>query len=70
LFDVSRDRKSRGKLRYFATADSQQNTVSRAFAQILGKLYFLQLGENLRRILFDYGQKRPRRANAAFNAAC
>jgi len=47
-----------------------QKPVPRAFAQILGKLYFLQLGENLRRILFDYGQKRPRRANAAFNAAC
>jgi hypothetical protein len=40
------------------------------FAQILGKLYFLQLSENLRRILLDYGQKQPRPANAAFNAAC
>jgi hypothetical protein len=54
----------------FATAKPLQKAVPRAFAQILGKLYFLQLGENLRRILFDYGQKRPRRANAAFNAAC
>jgi hypothetical protein len=42
----------------------------RAFAQILGKLYFLHFFENLRRILVDYGQKRRRRANAAFNAAC
>jgi hypothetical protein len=42
----------------------------RAFAEILGKLYFLQLPENLRRILLDYAQKRPGPANAAFNAAC
>jgi len=41
-----------------------------AFAQILGKLYFFQLRENLRRILVDYGQKHTRRTNAAFNAAC
>jgi hypothetical protein len=54
----------------FAIAKPLQKAVPRAFAQILGKLYFLQLRENLRRILFDYGQKRPRRANAAFNAAC
>jgi hypothetical protein len=54
----------------FAFAKTLQKPASRAFAQILGKLYFLQLGENLRRILVDYGQKRPCRANAAFNAAC
>jgi hypothetical protein len=47
-----------------------QTAASALFAQILGKLYFLQLRENLRRILFDYGQKHPRRANGAFNAAC
>jgi hypothetical protein len=41
-----------------------------AFAQILGKLYFVQLDENLRRILLDYAQKRPRPANAVFSAAC
>jgi hypothetical protein len=56
--------------RSFAFAETVQMPASRAFAQILGKLYFLQLDENLRRILFDYGQKRPRRTNAAFNAAC
>jgi hypothetical protein len=49
---------------------TSQKAASRAFAQILGKLYFLQLIENLQRILVDYGQKHPRRANAAFNAAC
>jgi hypothetical protein len=54
----------------FAITKPLQKVVPRAFAQILGKLYFLQLRENLRRILFDYGQKRPHRANAAFNAAC
>jgi hypothetical protein len=54
----------------FAFAKTLQKPASRAFAQILGKLYFVQLDENLRRILVDYGQKRPRRANAAFNAAC
>jgi len=41
-----------------------------AFAQILGKLYFFKLRENLRRILLDYGQKRSSTANAAFKAAC
>jgi hypothetical protein len=56
--------------RSFAFAKTLQKPAWRAFAQILGKLYFLQLGENLRRILVDYGQKRPCRANAAFNAAC
>jgi hypothetical protein len=54
----------------FAFAKTLQKPASRAFVQILGKLYFLQLDENLRRILVDYGQKRPCRANAAFNAAC
>jgi hypothetical protein len=42
----------------------------RAFAQILGKLYFFDLRENLRRILLDYGQKRSCTANAAFKLAC
>jgi hypothetical protein len=40
------------------------------FAQILGKLYFFKLLENLRRILLDYAQKRTGRANAAFNGPC
>jgi hypothetical protein len=58
---------NRGSL---AFAKTLQKPASRAFAQILGKLYFVQLDENLRRILLDYGQKRRRRTNAAFNAAC
>jgi hypothetical protein len=41
-----------------------------AFAQILGKFYFFELCENLRRILLNYGEKRMRLANIAFNAAC
>jgi hypothetical protein len=54
----------------FTAAESQQTARYRPFAQILGKLYFVQFFENLRRILVDYGQKHRRRANAAFNAAC
>jgi len=56
-------------LRRFCAAKIRQLARAQAFAQILGKLYFFQLLENLRRILFDYGQKRTGRANAAFNAA-
>lgn len=48
----------------------RQGAASGAFAKILAKLYFFQLFENLRRILLNYGQKRTRRANATFNAAC
>jgi hypothetical protein len=46
------------------------NALPRAFAQILGKLRFLQLSENLRRILLNYEQKRADRANAPFKAPC
>jgi len=38
--------------------------------QILGKLYFFDLRENLPIILFDYGQKRLGTANPSFKAAC
>jgi len=41
-----------------------------AFAQILGKLYFFNLPENLRRIVLDYEPKCSRSANAAFKGAC
>jgi hypothetical protein len=54
----------------FATAETLQKAASRPFAQILGKLYFFQLLENLPLILLDYEQKRLGPANAAFNAAC
>jgi hypothetical protein len=40
------------------------------FVQILAKLHFFKLLENLRIILLDYGQKRSCTANAAFKAAC
>jgi hypothetical protein len=53
-----------------ALSKLRQGAGSRAFAKILAKLYFFQLFENLRRILLNYGQKRTRRANATFNAAC
>jgi hypothetical protein len=44
--------------------------ASPAFVQILRKFYFFNLRENLPIILFDYAQKRPDTANAAFKAAC
>jgi hypothetical protein len=51
-------------------ARNRANRRIAAFAQFLGKLYFFDLGENLRLILLDYAQKRPGTANAAFKAAC
>jgi hypothetical protein len=53
-----------------ASAQNARKRAPRALVQILGKLYFFELLENLRHILVDYGQKRTERANAAFNAAC
>jgi hypothetical protein len=38
--------------------------------QILDKLNFFKLGENLPRILFDYAEKRANTANATFKRAC
>jgi len=70
MFDVCKDCESTVKSPEFGTPKTAQMAASRAFAQILGKLYFFQLPENLRRILLDYAQKRPGPANAAFNAAC
>jgi hypothetical protein len=40
------------------------------FAQILGKSDFFKLGENLRRILLDYAEKRASTANVPFNRPC
>jgi hypothetical protein len=50
--------------------EHRQRPASGAFVQILGKLYFFKLGENLRIILLDYGQKRSCIANAAFKGGC
>jgi hypothetical protein len=62
---------SRFRLSLTKTLGSQRHVLRRrAFVQFLAKLYFFQMLENLRRILLDYGQKRTRRANAAFKAAC
>jgi hypothetical protein len=55
---------------YVAEARTMAKPPQRAFAQILGKFYFFELDENLRRILLDYAQKRSCIANAAFNAPC
>jgi hypothetical protein len=41
-----------------------------AFAQILGKLHSIQLRENFRRIVLEYGQNPHIAANRPFNAAC
>jgi hypothetical protein len=41
-----------------------------ALAQILGKLNFFKLGENLQRILLNYVEKRSSTANATFKRAC
>jgi hypothetical protein len=58
LFDVSGHRETARKWRVFRDSSIAAIAGSRAFAQILGKLYFLHFFENLRRILVDYGQKR------------
>jgi hypothetical protein len=63
-------RSGRSSCKQFGQRRTSQNAIWRAFAQILGKLFFLELSENLQRILFDYAQKRTDPANTAFNAAC
>jgi hypothetical protein len=45
-------------------------TAARSFAQILGKLFFFKLIENLRGILLNYGQMSRGPANRAFNGPC
>jgi hypothetical protein len=47
-----------------------RKAATRALAQILGKLYFLDLDENSRRILLDYEQNCTCSANTAFKGAC
>jgi hypothetical protein len=49
---------------------SGEHAALPVFAQILGKLDFFNLGENLQHILFDYVEKRASTANAPFNRAC
>jgi hypothetical protein len=49
---------------------TMRNATADTFAQILGKLYFFNLRENLRHILFDYGEKRSCTTNGAFKSAC
>ncbi|HEX3938666.1 MAG TPA: hypothetical protein VHX43_14265 [Xanthobacteraceae bacterium] len=64
-----REREVRAR-RGFNVPKLRHMTACTAFVQFLAKSYFFQLRENLRRILFDYGQKLIDRANAAFKAAC
>ena len=66
-----RARRTRDGHRQRRCTSSDEMTQSRLqFAQILHKLNFVELSENFALIRFDYGQKRPSTANAAFNAAC
>ena len=70
IMDASRHAR---KHRDFAHCRRFSDTVNCgpcAFIQILSKFYFFQLIENLRLILFDYGQNRAVGANVTFNAAC
>jgi hypothetical protein len=57
-------------VRAIVPAGTPEKSHPGSFVQILGKLNFFKLIENLWRILVDYGQKHRRPANAAFNAAC
>jgi hypothetical protein len=50
--------------------EHRQSPASGVFVQILAKLHFFKLRENLRIILLDYGQKRPCIANATFKGDC
>jgi hypothetical protein len=69
-FDAQENNERIARSKGLCHADDQAEGDERAFAQILGKLQFLQMFENLRRILLDYGQNHPCPANAAFNAGC
>jgi len=60
----------------FSSAQGSTRTIAAsaprfgAFVQILGKLNFFKLGENLQIILFDYAEKRANTANVTFKRAC
>ena len=56
--------------RRFTASEQRERRRSEMFAQILGKLYFFNLRENLRLILFDYEEKRSRTTNGPFKSAC
>jgi len=49
-----------------AATNAAKRLRSVPFVQILGKLNFFKLGENLQRILFDYAEKRAGTTNPAF----
>jgi hypothetical protein len=55
---------------YLGRLERRKSPASGVFVQILAKLHFFKLYENLRTILLDYGQKRPCIANATFKGAC
>jgi hypothetical protein len=47
-----------------------RSAPTRSFVQILGKLFFFKLIENLRGILLNYGQMSRGSTNWAFNGPC
>jgi hypothetical protein len=69
LFHCGHERQEPSIGRRFVRENCGRGAVA-AFVQILGKLDFFDLRENLPIILFDYGQKRLGPANAVFKAAC
>jgi hypothetical protein len=74
--DRPRSLRSQDKLRHCRerASPAPTNAAKRlrlaSFAQILGKLNFFKLGENLQRILFDYAEKRASTTNPAFKCTC
>jgi hypothetical protein len=64
----SRARRER-RLRFLEAANAA-TIAGRAFVQILAKLCFFKLIENLRCIVFKYGPNHPFPANWPFKAPC
>ena len=60
---------ARGTINRFWLGTARKTTAG-SFAQILGKLYFFNLRENLQHILLDYEEKRSCTTNGAFKSAC
>jgi hypothetical protein len=54
----------------FTPPEQANGGRSEMFAQILGKLNFFNLRENLRLILLDYEENRSRTTNGPFKSAC
>jgi hypothetical protein len=68
--DAGEVTQSRDRRQAICGLGTTERQCSELFAQILGKLYFFNLRENLRLILFDYEEKRSRTTNGPFKSAC